>query len=78
MYQIHGLLGYRNNASVSQNSANLAKMAEASGKDSQVMLALTNATKRDSGTVRLIAVITMIYLPGTFMAVRLVTFHLSI
>jgi hypothetical protein len=33
------------------------------------MLALTNATKRDSGIMRLIAVITMVYLPGTFMAV---------
>jgi hypothetical protein len=51
------------------NSTNLAKMAEASGEDSRIMLTLTNATKRDSGIMRLIAVITMVYLPGTFMAV---------
>jgi hypothetical protein len=69
VYQIQALLGYRNDASTSQNSANIATLAEASGNDSKTMLLLTNATKRDSGIMRLIAVITMVYLPGTFMAV---------
>jgi hypothetical protein len=34
------------------------------------MLNLTRATKKDSRTMRLIAVITMVYLPGTFVAVN--------
>ncbi len=44
-------------------------MAQASAKEGQLILGLTKAAKKDSGIMKLIAVITMIYLPGTFAAV---------
>jgi len=45
-------------------------MAELVVEDSNNMLELTQETKKDSTTIRLIAIITMFYLPGTFVAVR--------
>jgi hypothetical protein len=54
---------------ISQNSINLSQLAEDSKKDSASLVMLAKATGRDSRTVKLIAVITMVYLPGSFMAV---------
>ena len=72
-WKINALLGYRHDASISQNTKNTVMMAQAAEKDSKTMLSLTNATKQDSKTMKLVTVITMIYLPGTFMAVRFTT-----
>jgi hypothetical protein len=44
-------------------------MAQVSTEEGQLLLNLTRASKKDSGIMKLIAVITMIYLPGTFAAV---------
>lgn len=62
------LLGYRNDVSIHQNTENMAMIAKATENDSRTMLRLAEAAARDSITVRLITVITVIYLPGTFMA----------
>lgn len=37
------------------------------------MVELTRATRRDSSIMRLVAIITMIYLPGAFVAVSNIT-----
>lgn len=68
--KIQTLLSYRNDESISRNSDNMRQMTESAEKYSENMVLLTEATKKDSGIMKLIAVITMIYLPGTFVAVR--------
>jgi hypothetical protein len=45
-------------------------MAHESQKGEALILNLAKTTKQDSGTMKLIALITMFYLPGTFVAVR--------
>jgi mannitol-specific phosphotransferase system IIBC component len=67
--QTQNLLGFRHDAIISQNSINLAQLAEDSKKDSASLIMLAKATGRDSRAVKLIAIITVIYLPGSFMAV---------
>lgn len=39
-------------------------------RDSQVMTGLGEAARRDSGAMRTIAVVTMAFLPPTFLSVR--------
>jgi hypothetical protein len=63
------LLNYKHNQAIAYNTTSMDRMAQASKKERQLILGLTKATKRDSGSMKLIAVITMIYLPGTFAAV---------
>ena len=52
------------------NTASLDRMAHASKKDGDMLIFLTKATQKDSSTMRLISMITMVYLPGAFVAVR--------
>ncbi|OCK74718.1 hypothetical protein K432DRAFT_429867 [Lepidopterella palustris CBS 459.81] len=62
------LLNSKHSQALTFNTASMNRLAEASKLDGQLMVALTKSTKKDSGTMKLIAVITMIYLPGTFVA----------
>ncbi|KAH8591695.1 hypothetical protein B0O99DRAFT_690500 [Bisporella sp. PMI_857] len=72
------LLSYRHDESFGQNNAKLREMAELAVKDSSNMLELTQETKKDSTTMRLIAIITMFYLPGTFVATIFSTIFVSL
>jgi hypothetical protein len=63
------LLNQKLSQTIVSNTTSMDRMAQASTKEGQLLLDLTRATKKDSGIMKLIAVITMIYLPGTFAAV---------
>lgn len=57
-------------ASLAQASAHIARIATTAEHDSKNMLELAASTRSDSRTMKLVAVISMLYLPGTFVAVR--------
>lgn len=63
------LLNTKHSQALTSNTAGMNRLAEANREDGQLILLLTKSAKKDSGTMRLIAVITMVYLPGTFVAV---------
>lgn len=71
LQKITTLIGYRHEETLRQNQNKLTEMAEFSRNDSLYMLDMTKATKIDSSVIRIIAVITILYLPGTFVAVRI-------
>jgi hypothetical protein len=62
------LVSYKQSQAMVCNTASLDRMAHASKKDGDMLLYLTKATQKDSSTVRLISMITMVYLPGAFVA----------
>lgn len=45
-------------------------MTQESRQDERITLGLTRTTRKDSSTMKVVAIITVIYLPGTFVAVR--------
>jgi Na+/serine symporter len=63
------LFNFKHSQALSLNSASTNRLAEASREEGRLILMLTKSSKKDSGTMRLITVITMLYLPGTFVAV---------
>ncbi|KAF1833919.1 hypothetical protein BDW02DRAFT_357122 [Decorospora gaudefroyi] len=71
------LVNYQHGQAVTSNTASLDRMAHESRKGEELILNLTKATKKDSGTMKLIAVITMVYLPGTFVATLFSTSFVS-
>jgi hypothetical protein len=66
VYQFGAQKDARVNIELAKNSA---AIAEASSKDSAVMRAIAVETRRDSTAMKTIAVLTMFFLPGTFVAV---------
>ncbi|KAH8704455.1 hypothetical protein GQ44DRAFT_778021 [Phaeosphaeriaceae sp. PMI808] len=62
------LVNYRHGQAITSNTASLDRMAHESQKGEALILNLTKTTKQDSGTMKLIAVITICYLPGNFVA----------
>lgn len=56
----------RTNLEVAKSSAAIAKSAK---EDSAVMRQIALETKRDSSAMKTIAMLTMFFLPGTFVAV---------
>ncbi|KAF2812456.1 uncharacterized protein BDZ99DRAFT_474619 [Mytilinidion resinicola] len=62
------LLNSKHSQALTSNTASMNRLAEAAKEDGRAMLALTKSAKKDAGTMKLIAAITMIYLPGTFVA----------
>jgi hypothetical protein len=51
------------------NTTSMAQLAKSSKVDQDAMLSLTRAAKNDSGIMKLIAVVTMIYLPSSLITV---------
>ncbi|KAL2830901.1 hypothetical protein BDW59DRAFT_158335 [Aspergillus cavernicola] len=64
------LLTMRNNYSVEENTKFLATMAEHSSKENYQVKDIAEATQKDSEAVKTIAMMTMFYLPASFVAVR--------
>jgi hypothetical protein len=56
------------NIQLAENSAFLAR---ASKEDSEVMRTIAVESKKDSSAMKTIAILTMFFLPGTFLAVGL-------
>ena len=52
-----------------QHSESSAILARASKEDSQVMRTIAIESKKDSSAMKTIAILTMLFLPGTFLAV---------
>ncbi|KAL9122943.1 MAG: hypothetical protein Q9187_000498 [Circinaria calcarea] len=67
---IHVLLSYMHHASLAQASAHIARIATTAEHDSKNMLELAASTRSDSRTMKLVAIVSMLYLPGTLVAVR--------
>ena len=49
----------------------MRKMAEQAREDSEIMAGIAKDTKEDSSAMKTIAIVTMFYLPGAFVAVSL-------
>ncbi|KAL4982240.1 hypothetical protein BDW68DRAFT_195524 [Aspergillus falconensis] len=62
------LLNMRNNHSVEENTKFLATMAEHSSKENHQVKDIAEATQRDSEAMKTIAMMTMFYLPASFVA----------
>jgi hypothetical protein len=62
-------LNSKHSQALTTNTASINRLAEASVEDARLNLMLAKSSKKDSGSMKLIAVVTMIYLPGTFIAV---------
>ncbi|KAL4747421.1 hypothetical protein BDW72DRAFT_209663 [Aspergillus terricola var. indicus] len=62
------LLNMRNNQSVEENTKFLAAMAEYSSKENHQVKDIAEATQRDSEAMKAIAMMTMFYLPASFVA----------
>jgi hypothetical protein len=68
-FQITAFLNSKHNHALISNNENLAQLAAASQQDGQNMLAINKSMKKDSATMSLFAVITIVYMPATFVAV---------
>ena len=64
------LLTYRHSQTITSTTTSLDQMVQASRQDERTTLDLTRATRKDSNALKVVAIITVIYLPGTFVAVR--------
>ncbi|KAL3492080.1 hypothetical protein BJX62DRAFT_224755 [Aspergillus germanicus] len=64
------LLNMRNNQSVEQNTKFLATMAEHSSNENHQVKHIAEATQKDSEAMKTIAMMTMFYLPASFVAGR--------
>ncbi|KAL3475570.1 hypothetical protein BJX99DRAFT_157936 [Aspergillus californicus] len=62
------LLNMRNNHSVEEHTRFLATMAELSSKENHQVKDIAEATKRDSEAMKTIAMMTIFYLPASFVA----------
>ncbi|KAL8703349.1 MAG: hypothetical protein Q9201_003461 [Fulgogasparrea decipioides] len=51
------------------NNMNVSRLAELSQQDGQNTLAISKAMKNDSSTMKFIAILAVLYAPGTFVAV---------
>lgn len=65
---ITAFLNSKHTHALISNNLNLANLAEASRQDGQNMLAISRSMKKDSATMKLFAVIAVVYVPGTFVA----------
>ncbi|KAL2847143.1 hypothetical protein BJY01DRAFT_167346 [Aspergillus pseudoustus] len=63
---IRTLLAYRQDEHLTRNTRSMTKLAECSITDSTSMLLLAKDSRKDSETMKLIAIINMLYLPATF------------
>jgi Mg2+ and Co2+ transporter CorA len=61
----------RNNQSVEENTKFLAKMTEHSSNENHQVKHIAEATQKDSEAMKTIAMMTMLYLPASFVAVCL-------
>jgi hypothetical protein len=68
--QLSLLLNMRNNYSVEENTKFLATMTEHSSRENSQLKDIAEATQKDSEAMKTIAVMTMFYLPASFVAVR--------
>lgn len=59
----------RNNHSVEENTKFLATMAEHGSKENYQVKGIAEATQKDSEAMKTIAMMTMFYLPASFVAV---------
>ena len=69
--KITAYLNTSNSHALNSNTASLNLVAAASKEDAEVMLVLAKAARHDSRTVKLVTVLAFVYLPGTFVAVRI-------
>jgi hypothetical protein len=69
--KITAYLNTSNSQALTSNTASLNLVAAASKEDAEVMLVLAKAARHDSRTVKLVTVLAFVYLPGTFVAVRI-------
>ena len=67
--QITALLNSKNTQALISNNINLARLAEVSQQDGQTTLALNKSMKGDSSTMKFLAILAVVYVPGTFVAV---------
>ncbi|KAF3388167.1 hypothetical protein DPV78_012196 [Talaromyces pinophilus] len=65
------LLNMRNNYSVEENTKFLATMTEHSSRENSQLKDIAEATQKDSEVMKTIAVMTMFYLPASFVATLL-------
>lgn len=61
----------RHSETVARNTEAMTQLAKAGNSNQDLMLSISRATMRDSGTMKLIAIITMVYLPATLITVRI-------
>lgn len=68
--QITTLLNSKHTQALISNNAKLGLLAEASQQDGRSMLNISKDMKNDSSTMKFVAIMTVIYVPGTFAAVK--------
>jgi Mg2+ and Co2+ transporter CorA len=62
------IISFRGLDALKNSSENSNRMAQLAGEDSSNMLQLTTKAQRDSETLKKITIVTMIYLPASFVA----------
>ncbi|KAF3002327.1 hypothetical protein E8E14_005777 [Neopestalotiopsis sp. 37M] len=62
------LLSSEQSRAVSINTSSLNTLAQSSKADGKIMLAIAQDAKNDSGVMKLLALVTLMYLPATFVA----------
>jgi hypothetical protein len=67
--QLSAVTSLKNDRAVSENTDHMARLAEYSREESISMGNIARATKLDSEAMKTIAIMTMLYLPATFVAV---------
>ena len=67
--KLSSVRNFTNDRAINANTEGLKNLAEMGRDDSKNMEQIARETKRDSQTMRVIATMTMLYLPATFVAV---------
>ena len=63
------LIYTKHSKALTVNATVIVELAKSSKTDQDMMLNLTREAKKDSGTMKLIAIVTMIYLPSSLVTV---------
>lgn len=72
------LLDVRNDPTIrgyTEATRGLLLLAESSKKEALEMVEIAQRTKRDSRTMKIVTIVAMMYLPGTFVAVSYLSQH---
>lgn len=69
------LLYSKHSEALTANTTGMVQLAESSRHGQEMLISLTSANKRDSEIMRLIAVVTLIYLPSSLITVGTLTAH---
>ena len=72
--QLSGVLALKNQHIAMQQSSHLFDLTTTSHAQNESICAMTRASVKDSSTVRVITVVTLVYLPTTFVCVRCLEF----